>query len=189
MLETVRDALAAGFSPSSAATYGAVSEAESDLDPSVEGDVALEDGTWGPSVGEPQIRTLRAATGTGSDRDLQRLLGRPLEQAKAALDISGNGANWSPWTTFRDGAYQQFLPAAQAAVAAAESTPGSPTVTAQPAFSILPSSITDGVKGIVLTGLFVLLGVGLVAAGAITLTQQTKVGQELTKAGIEAAAK
>ena len=46
------------------------------------------DRTWGPSVGLFQIRTLKAETGTGSDRDIQRLLNNPAEQVKAALNIS-----------------------------------------------------------------------------------------------------
>jgi len=32
-----------------------------------------------------------------------------LENAKAAVAISSNGTNWTPWTTYRDGAYLAFL--------------------------------------------------------------------------------
>jgi Lysozyme like domain len=30
--------------------------------------------------------------------------------AQAALRISKSGTNWQPWTTFRTGAYKQYLP-------------------------------------------------------------------------------
>lgn len=30
----------------------------------------------------------------------------PMGNAKAAIEISGNGTNWSPWTTYTSGAYQ-----------------------------------------------------------------------------------
>lgn len=30
---------------------------------------------------------------------------------RAAISISSNGSNWSPWTTFTSGAYRSFLPA------------------------------------------------------------------------------
>lgn len=33
--------------------------------------------------------------------------------ARAAIQISHNGRDWSPWTTFRNGAYRRFLSAAQ----------------------------------------------------------------------------
>lgn len=185
MLDTIRDALAAGFTPSQAATYGAISQAESGLDPNAQGDIALETAVWGPSVGEPQIRTLRAATGTGSDRDESRLLGHPVEQAKAAWDISGHGTNWSPWSTFTSGAYQRYLPAARAAVAQAAAHPGS-TATATPVgiTSALTSGITDQVQHIVILGIFVLLGVGMVGAGAFAATQSTRVGREATQAAL-----
>lgn len=35
----------------------------------------------------------------------------PLYNARAALAISGGGRNWQPWTTFRTGAYRQYLSA------------------------------------------------------------------------------
>jgi hypothetical protein len=33
----------------------------------------------------------------------------PMANARAAVSISSNGTNWSPWTTFTSGAYQQFM--------------------------------------------------------------------------------
>lgn len=33
----------------------------------------------------------------------------PLANAKAAVEISGNGTNWDPWVTYQTGAYRQYL--------------------------------------------------------------------------------
>jgi hypothetical protein len=34
----------------------------------------------------------------------------PTYNARAALQISRNGTNWNPWTTYRTGAYQKYMP-------------------------------------------------------------------------------
>ena len=85
--------LQGGFDPQQARMMTAIAQAESARNPGAVGDVALQNGTWGPSVGLFQIRTLKAETGTGSDRDIQRLMNNPAEQVKAALNISGGGSN------------------------------------------------------------------------------------------------
>jgi hypothetical protein len=33
----------------------------------------------------------------------------PMANARAAIQISGNGTNWNPWTTYTSGAYQEFM--------------------------------------------------------------------------------
>ena len=101
--------LQGGFSPDKARLMTAIAQAESARNPGAIGDVALENAKWGPSVGLFQVRTLKAETGTGSDRDIQRLLNNPAEQVKAALNISGDGNNLRPWSTFTSGAYLKFL--------------------------------------------------------------------------------
>jgi hypothetical protein len=101
--------LQGGFSPDKARLMTAIAQAESAANPGAIGDVALENGTWGPSVGLFQIRTLKAQTGTGSDRDIQRLLNNPAEQVKAALKISNDGSNLRPWSTYTSGAYLKYL--------------------------------------------------------------------------------
>ena len=101
--------LQGGFSPDKARLMTAIAQAESARNPGAIGDVALENRTWGPSVGLFQVRTLKAETGTGSDRDIQRLLNNPAEQVKAALKISNDGANLRPWSTYTSGAYLKFL--------------------------------------------------------------------------------
>ena len=101
--------LQGGFAPEQARLMTAIAQAESSRNPGAVGDVALQTGTWGPSVGLFQIRTLKAETGTGSDRDIQRLMNNPAEQVKAAMNISGGGRNFRPWSTYTNGAYRKFL--------------------------------------------------------------------------------
>lgn len=48
----------------------------------------------------------------------------PIANVKAAINISNNGANWSPWTTYTSGAYKKFL----SPTTAADSS-GTPTTT------------------------------------------------------------
>jgi Lysozyme like domain/Bacterial TSP3 repeat len=101
--------LQGGFSPDQAHTMTAIAQAESARDPGAIGDVRLENHTWGPSVGLFQIRTLKSETGTGSDRDIEHLMGHPEAQVEAALHISNHGRNYRPWSTFTSGSYRQFL--------------------------------------------------------------------------------
>jgi hypothetical protein len=101
--------LQGGFSPDDARMMTAIAQAESAANPGAVGDVALETAKWGPSVGLFQVRTLKAETGTGSDRDIQRLMNNPAEQVKAALNISNGGRNLRPWSTYTNGAYRKFL--------------------------------------------------------------------------------
>lgn len=41
--------------------------------------------------------------------DRNRLLADPYYAAQAAYEISGGGANWNPWTMYRNGGYRQYL--------------------------------------------------------------------------------
>ena len=50
------------------------------------------------------------------------LLIDPNAQAKAAISISGNGTNWTPWSTYNSGAYKNFLNAATGGVASSGPT-------------------------------------------------------------------
>ena len=116
--------LQGGFSPDKARLMTAIAQAESSRNPGAIGDVALQNGTWGPSVGLFQIRTLKSETGTGSDRDIQRLLNNPAEQVRAAMKISNGGSNLRPWSTYTNGAYLKFLNEPLQAGAALPSTFG-----------------------------------------------------------------
>jgi hypothetical protein len=98
-----------GFSPRDATVMTAIAQAESAGNLGAVGDVRLQNGTWGPSVGLFQIRTLKAETGRGTDRDIEHLTGNPRAQVEAALNISDGGRNFRPWSTYSSGSYRQFL--------------------------------------------------------------------------------
>jgi hypothetical protein len=80
------------------------------------------------------------------------------------VDISGGGANWSPWSVYSSGAYQRYLGQAQAAAGGDPGTQllANPTTTA----SDTAGRAVEQAKGILLklaAGVFglALLGVGL----------------------------
>lgn len=97
----------AGLSKANAALLTAIGGAESGWDVDAVGDVGLEDAKWGPSVGVWQIRTLKADTGTGSPRDINKLRGNLAAQAKAAAAIfKASGAR--AWSTYKNGSYLKY---------------------------------------------------------------------------------
>jgi len=197
--EVYADLVAEGASPAAAEVLTEISGAESGFDDAILGDTRLEDSTWGPSVGLFQIRTLKSETGTGGDRDISALAGNDLAQAAAAVTISGAGTNFTPWSTYSTGRYQDFA----SQVSAAIGTPapgGGPQVTpvgtpATPVGGPLPTwgpswlpwnwpsdagnavvdtaaqSLWNSVRTVVLEGLFAVFGVALVVAGAKSLAQ------------------
>jgi hypothetical protein len=75
----------------------AIAMAESGGNPTHKGDIALQNATWGPSVGLWQIRSLKADKGKGTYRDEDKL-SDPAFNAKAMVSISNSGSNWNPWT-------------------------------------------------------------------------------------------
>lgn len=77
----------------------AIAMAESGGNPNAEGDKALQNATWGPSVGLWQIRSLKAESGKGTARDVTRLKD-PAFNAQSMMSISRNGVDWGPWTTW-----------------------------------------------------------------------------------------
>jgi hypothetical protein len=87
----------AGLRGSAVITAVAIASAESDLGPDKVGDTALQDATWGPSIGLWQIRSLKAEKGKGTIRDADKLKD-PMSNAKAMVSISKNGTDWSPWS-------------------------------------------------------------------------------------------
>jgi cell wall-associated NlpC family hydrolase len=112
----------AGFTGDALTIAVAVSCAENGSHDTVElGDLNLETAKWGPSVGLWQIRSLIADYGTGRTRDEAHLTD-PLFNARSAYSISSGGRDWSPWSTYKSGAYKQFL--SDAADAAGTSTVG-----------------------------------------------------------------
>lgn len=114
-VEVYATAVRAGFTPDQAVILTAIAGAESGYRNDALGDVSLEDRRWGPSYGLWQIRTLKADTGRGTHRDINALAAGDLAQARAAYTISKRGTDWTPWTVYRTGRYQAFLPAARSA--------------------------------------------------------------------------
>jgi len=182
--------IAAGFSPDAATVMTAIAGAESGYDNSVLGDVGLQNNTWGPSFGLFQIRTVKADTGTGSPRDINRLAGSDLEQAKAAYVISAGGTNFQPWSVYNTGAYRQYLNAAQSAAASTPTDPDDdgPFPTFGPDWlpwnwpSLAGNAVAGGAqqqaaqalggaRHIALEGLAVVVALGLAGAGLYLLTR------------------
>lgn len=115
-------ALTAGFQPPAALVLTEVEEAESHGDVNAVGDVSLEDARWGPSVGAPQIRTLKQATGSGGMRDISWLTGNLAHQQQAAYAISRSGTNFTPWSTYNDGKYLTYAASVRSSVGEAAGT-------------------------------------------------------------------
>ena len=98
----------------------AIALAESSGNPNATGDVALQNATWGPSLGLWQIRSIKAESGKGTVRDATRLKD-PAYNAKSMFSISNGGKNWGPWTTWplRAAAFMPVaIPAASSVIAA-----------------------------------------------------------------------
>lgn len=190
--EVYANLIAAGFDPAAATVMTAIAGAESGYDNANLGDIGLQDNTWGPSYGLFQIRTLKAETGSGTNRDINRLAASDLEQARAAYAISGGGTNFSPWTVYNTGAYQQFLEGAKSAAGATSLTGDEdgplptvgpdwlpwnwPSVVGNKAIDVVGDaagdavdSVLGGVRHIVFEGLAVVAGVALLGVGVYTL--------------------
>jgi hypothetical protein len=66
---------------------------------------------WGPSIGGAQIRSLRNPN-SGNEADKLRvahLLRDPVYNAKAMYAISKQGTDFTPWSVYNHGTYEQFL--------------------------------------------------------------------------------
>lgn len=107
----------AGFTGDALVQMVAIARGESGWSPGAQGDTSITTGTWGPSIGLSQIRSLNAQRGTGGWRDPERL-SDPLFNARAAFAISNGGTNFQPWTVYTAGIYQQYVEEAKAAVVA-----------------------------------------------------------------------
>ncbi|MDR6212174.1 hypothetical protein QE364_003905 [Nocardioides zeae] len=170
----------AGLAHDQAVIATAIAHAESGLRSDARGDTGITTGTWGPSIGLWQVRSLKAESGTGRSRDATRLTD-PAFNARSMVAISSRGTNWRPWSVYTSGAYRAHLATAQAAASGASTT--SPTITRGVASAIpdVPGPVddwledkagglADDVMGSVLTAVVMAaavgLGVTLVAIGA-----------------------
>lgn len=183
------DLRAQGASDDAARILTQIAGAESGFDDAALGDVNLENNTWGPSFGEFQIRTVKGDTGKGTPRDIAKLTGNDAAQAAAALQISNGGTDFTPWTTFRNGAYLGQAPNVDAEIGSPATAAGSSGIS----LAGLPipglSSALDGVRGIVITAGFAILGIGLVGLGVAHLAAPAarKAGAAADRAGDDVA--
>jgi hypothetical protein len=203
-----RLALGAGLSEAAAVIAVAVARGESQFRTDVEGDVTIQDATWGPSIGLWQIRSLKAQYGTGGVRDAARLK-EPSFNAASMAAISRRGSYWQPWSVYTKGVYRQHLAEAERAVEQAAGTAGSwweaivtgalgnPVVGAIGAGATLGANIVTG-SGTAQQAaqaaasaldwlnpqriLYVLGGAVLVIVGVTIAAQEFKVGERLTGA-------
>lgn len=162
-------ARSAGLSSARAVLAVAIALGESSGDDTAVGDVSLQNGTWGPSVGVWQIRTLKAQTGTGSDRDIVALQGNLARQALAMSHISGGGGNFTPWTVYTSGKYMQFLSQAQASAVGGSSalpvTDTSLTPASAGGLDAVAAQVVAASKNVAVKIAAASLGLALVGAG------------------------
>jgi hypothetical protein len=90
----------------------AIAMAESRGDSDAVGDVKLANDKWDASIGLFQVRSLRNPE-KYSKADKLRIKDKlfdPVYNAKVAYEISKKGKDWSPWSTYNDDSYKEFLP-------------------------------------------------------------------------------
>jgi hypothetical protein len=90
-------ALSVGFPPESADTAAAIAMAESSGNPRAVGDSGTSFGLW-------QVHTPAHPQYTVPSLFL------PTYNAQAALAISRNATDWTPWSTYNEGKYKKYLP-------------------------------------------------------------------------------
>ena len=149
----------AGLSAGAATTATAIALAESGGRTDVQGDLKLQDATWGPSVGLWQIRSLKSQYGTGGPRDASRLTD-PWFNTKSMLSISGKGASWRPWSTWTNGSYKKYLSPASGGAADPAANAAGPGFGTEAVTGVVDGALGDWAKGASAIGLKV------VAAGA-----------------------
>lgn len=105
-----------GFRGKSLETAFAVALAESGGRAGAKGDVSIQNGTYGPSLGVFQVRSLKKIRPNTGDvwRDPKKLLD-PSFNLKSAWAISNQGKNWAPWSAYSNGAFTKYLDDAQTA--------------------------------------------------------------------------
>ena len=105
-----------GFRGKSLETAFAVALAESGGRSKAAGDTGIQNGTYGPSLGVFQVRSLKKIRPNTGDqwRDPKRLMD-PAFNLKAAWAISNQGKNWEPWSTYNNGSFTKYLDDAQTA--------------------------------------------------------------------------
>lgn len=81
----------------------------------------------------------------------------PIANVKAAIQISNNGSNWSPWTTFKTGAYKKYL---SPTTPAGDGVPTNATTTGLFGIPGLPSLSVSGIIEDMINTVLKMLGLG-----------------------------
>lgn len=168
----------AGFTAAQAVTMTAIAGAESGYDDASVGDVGLQTAEWGPSFGLFQVRTLKGETGKGTVRDIQSLAGDDLAQAKAAYAISHQGRDFSPWSVYTNGRYQQFLGAARDLAGKVGSAIGLATPVG------LTSGVTKNVRSIAVEGGATIAALAILVLGFVRFVQPVTTAIQRTAAKV-----
>ncbi len=108
-------ALQNGCPVNAAPVATAIAMAESGGSPSAQGDITLMTPTWDWSAGLWQIRGLRAERNSGDLRDSVANQ-NATKNASAMYFISSGCTDWTPWSTYTNGAYLRFMGIADQAV-------------------------------------------------------------------------
>ena len=137
--EVAAYAYRAGFRGDNLTTAVAVAQAESGLNPK-----ALNDNpsTGDYSVGLWQVNYIGDMYQPRSQKygTPEQLLSDPSRQAVAAYDISGQGTNFTPWTTYTSGKYLAYLDSAQQAVSSFMGGGTAPGAVGSPNMQLISSS-------------------------------------------------
>lgn len=137
--DLIRLAFLAGFRGDDLARAVAIALAESGGRADAIGDTALQDRTWGPSMGLWQIRSKHAETGRGGLRDAM-LNADPLRNAGAAFALyRARKGRFDDWSAFKNKAYERFMPQVQAALRGLAGPAGSLSGTGSPDAAIQAS--------------------------------------------------
>lgn len=165
----------AGGNPAAAAIAAAVSMAEN-----TEGDPNVISGT--NDVGLWQIN-MDAHPQYGLT-----WLQNPLNNARAAVEISNNGSNWNPWTVYKSNAYAKYLGGSGAASLQSTSSSCSavislPSVGPLGGGSTLCMDGPIGLSALILGGLVVIVGFIILVAFTFEHTEVGKAAVQLAPMG------
>jgi hypothetical protein len=164
----------AGGSAAAAPIAAAIALAESGGNPSSHnGNAGTGDDSWGlwqinmiGSMGPSR----RAQFGLTSNTQLTD----PLTNAKAAVALSNNGKNWSPWTTYTSGAYRKYMQGGVTPNLTAAGAGGSATAAPAVDAATITSSIQNQVYNMgnyLFMGMAVIGGLGLLVLGAFLVVK------------------
>jgi Lysozyme like domain len=114
----------------------------------------------------------------------------PAYSAKAAFEISNQGRDFTPWVDYKNGRYKEFLPAAQGASKNLANPNLQLPATGNPATPAgLFSSPINGIRNVVLNGVFTLAGFGLIIGGVYVMFRpQIHSAASIARKGAAAAA-